>query len=158
MPAPLPFSRRPRPIALVRGRIGARDGGLLDQYVNDRPYAGNSFLARDLAGLRKRAERRSEERAELADTPIPLVARIPLSRVEAVPVSSSGCHAPCYEVEASRQPVDPGRPEWGDSTYYNVALSATARLQDLLLTSTCSFRCSTTTSTTGSAETRSTSF
>ena len=33
------------PIALVRGRVGAREGGLLDQYVNDRPYAANSFLA-----------------------------------------------------------------------------------------------------------------
>jgi hypothetical protein len=37
------------PIALVRGRSGSREGGLLDQYVNDRPYAANSFLAAAIA-------------------------------------------------------------------------------------------------------------
>lgn len=34
------------PIALVRGRRGpAGEGGQLEQYVNDRPYAANSFLS-----------------------------------------------------------------------------------------------------------------
>ena len=34
------------PIALVRGRKGpAGEGGQLQQYVNDRPYAANSFLS-----------------------------------------------------------------------------------------------------------------
>ena len=37
------------PIALVRGRIGAREGGLLDQYVNDRPYAATLFSPRPCA-------------------------------------------------------------------------------------------------------------
>ncbi len=32
------------PVSLVRG--GGRDGGLLDQYVSDRPYAASSFLSR----------------------------------------------------------------------------------------------------------------
>ena len=32
------------PVALVRGRGGA-SAGLLDQYVNDRPYVGSSFLS-----------------------------------------------------------------------------------------------------------------
>jgi hypothetical protein len=31
------------PVGLVRG--GGKDGGLLDQYVNDRPYAASSFLS-----------------------------------------------------------------------------------------------------------------
>src|SRR5262249_4091864 len=34
------------PVALVRGRRGSTgDGGLIDQYVNDRPYAASSFLS-----------------------------------------------------------------------------------------------------------------
>jgi hypothetical protein len=34
------------PIGLVRGRGPASEGGQLDQYINDRPYAANSFLGR----------------------------------------------------------------------------------------------------------------
>src|SRR5687767_8633088 len=34
------------PVGLVRGRGGAAgEGGLMDQYVNDRPYAASSFLS-----------------------------------------------------------------------------------------------------------------
>src|SRR6266851_5477163 len=33
------------PIALVRGRGPAGEGGQLEQYVNDRPFAANSFLS-----------------------------------------------------------------------------------------------------------------
>jgi hypothetical protein len=33
------------PVALVRGRGPAGEGGQLEQYVNDRPYAANSFLS-----------------------------------------------------------------------------------------------------------------
>src|SRR6516162_7463048 len=34
------------PVGLVRGRRGpAGEGGLLEQYVNDRPYVASSFLS-----------------------------------------------------------------------------------------------------------------
>jgi hypothetical protein len=33
------------PVALVRGRGPAGESGQLEQYVNDRPYAANSFLS-----------------------------------------------------------------------------------------------------------------
>ncbi len=33
------------PIGLVRGRVGSTEGGLLEQYVNDRPYVASSFLS-----------------------------------------------------------------------------------------------------------------
>jgi hypothetical protein len=34
------------PVGLVRGRHGpAGEGGQLEQYVNDRPYAANSFMS-----------------------------------------------------------------------------------------------------------------
>lgn len=63
------------PIGLVRGR-GAGDGPL-DHYVNDKPYAASSFLSVALARtLRTAMSGASKERAELAQTPIPLEAVI----------------------------------------------------------------------------------
>src|SRR5687768_4079175 len=38
------------PVALVRNRRGPRgEGGALEQYVNDRPYAASSFLSVSIA-------------------------------------------------------------------------------------------------------------
>src|SRR5437867_5235649 len=63
------------PVGLVRGR---GDGpGLLDQYVNDRPYVASSFLSVAIADVFGSAiNGRSRERPELAATPIPLEATI----------------------------------------------------------------------------------
>lgn len=59
------------PIDLVRGR-GQADG-MLDQYVNDRPYAASSFLSVALVRVFRTAMNGvSPERQALADTPIPL--------------------------------------------------------------------------------------
>ena len=122
------------PIALVRGRIGAREGGLLDQYVNDRPYAANSFLAAAIAQVYGSAlNGRSDERAELANTPIPLIARIAAIPSRGGPGLIERLFAPLgYTIDATRQAVDSRRPEWGESPYYNLTLRADVRLQDLL--------------------------
>ncbi|HEX4860317.1 MAG TPA: 3' terminal RNA ribose 2'-O-methyltransferase Hen1 [Rhizomicrobium sp.] len=66
------------PVGLVRGK-GSSDG-LLDQYVNDRPYAASSFLSVALArALRTAMGGTSKERPELALAAIPLdVAVTPL--------------------------------------------------------------------------------
>lgn len=59
------------PVGLVRGR-GSGDG-LLDQYVNDRPYAASSFLSVALnRAFRTAMTGSSKERQDLAATPIPL--------------------------------------------------------------------------------------
>lgn len=59
------------PVGLVRGR-GSSDG-LLDQYVNDRPYAASSFLSVALNRIfRSAMAGTSRERPELAAMPIPL--------------------------------------------------------------------------------------
>jgi 3' terminal RNA ribose 2'-O-methyltransferase Hen1 len=61
------------PIGLVRGK-GSADG-LLDQYVNDRPYAASSFLSVALARvLRTAMSGTSKDRPELAQQAIPLEA------------------------------------------------------------------------------------
>src|SRR5882757_4579229 len=51
------------PVALVRGRGPAGEGGQLEQYVNDRPYAANSFLSVALGRIFTTAmSERSKER------------------------------------------------------------------------------------------------
>src|SRR5437660_8264305 len=62
------------PVALVRRRRGpAGEGGALEQYVNDRPYAASSFLSVAIAEVFGSAlAGKSKERPELVDTPLPL--------------------------------------------------------------------------------------
>ncbi len=61
------------PVGLVRGK--GRSDGLLDQYVNDRPYAASSFLSVALGrALRTAMAGTSRERPELAEAEIPLEA------------------------------------------------------------------------------------
>ncbi|PBC10476.1 3' terminal RNA ribose 2'-O-methyltransferase Hen1 [Mesorhizobium sp. WSM3859] len=61
------------PVGLVRGK-GQADG-LLDQYVNDRPYAASSFLSVALNKMLRTAMTGiSKERQQLADSDLPLEA------------------------------------------------------------------------------------
>ena len=120
------------PVALVRGRGGGE--GLLDQYVNDRPYVASSMLSVAIAALFGTAlNGRSRERAELAATPIPLEARIvalparggePLLRRLFEPLG--------YTVDIIGHVLDERFPAWGQSPYYTVVLRGTQRLSDLL--------------------------
>ena len=59
------------PIRLVRGRPDDRDGGLFDQYVNDRPYAASSFISSAITECYRTAMNgRSKDRQELADSEV----------------------------------------------------------------------------------------
>jgi 3' terminal RNA ribose 2'-O-methyltransferase Hen1 len=122
------------PIALVRGRIGAREGGLLDQYVNDRPYAANSFLAAAISQVFGSAlNGRCEDRPELVQTQIPLKATVAALPSRGGPGMIERLFGPLdYAVDVARLPLDPERPAWGESAYYNLTLTGTLRLQDLL--------------------------
>jgi len=61
------------PVGLVRGK--GRADGLLDQYVNDRPYAASSFLSVALNKMLRTAMTGiSKERQQLADSDLPLEA------------------------------------------------------------------------------------
>src|SRR5215471_2896035 len=66
------------PVGLVRKKRGARaEGGLLEQYVNDRPYVASSFLSVAIARVfRSAMAGASKERPELVHTPLSLLARI----------------------------------------------------------------------------------
>ncbi|MHC4952848.1 MAG: 3' terminal RNA ribose 2'-O-methyltransferase Hen1 [Planctomycetota bacterium] len=124
------------PVGLIRGRRspGRRGEGLIDQYVNDRPYASCSFLSTAIAKVFGSAlGGRCEARPELVETPIPLVARISALPCRGGAKLLRELFEPLgYEIEAERQPLDPTFPDWGESAYHNVVLTQTVRLTDLL--------------------------
>jgi 3' terminal RNA ribose 2'-O-methyltransferase Hen1 len=123
------------PVGLVRKPGGpSGEGGLLDQYVNDRPYVCSSFTSVALARVFGTAlGGRSKDRQDLANAEIPMsvqIAAVPCRGGEAflrrlfVPLG--------YEVQATRLPLDEQFPEWGESHYWNVTLVAEKRLRDIL--------------------------
>jgi 3' terminal RNA ribose 2'-O-methyltransferase Hen1 len=120
------------PIALVRGKGG--NDGLLDQYVNDRPYAASSFLSVAMArGLRSALNAVSETRPELAQSAIPLEAVVTPLPVRAERGLVKTLFAPLgYAVKVEPIALDATSPSWGDSAYITLRLSATCRLADLL--------------------------
>jgi 3' terminal RNA ribose 2'-O-methyltransferase Hen1 len=120
------------PVGLVRGAGGG--GGLLDQYVNDRPYAASSFLSVALArGAREALAGRSRERPELAERAIPLELNVAPVPVRGAPDLVERLFAPLgYELAVERFPLDPERPEWGESPYAAMRLSAVLPLWEAL--------------------------
>jgi 3' terminal RNA ribose 2'-O-methyltransferase Hen1 len=116
------------PIGLVRGK--GRAEGLLDQYVNDRPYAASSFLSVALArSLRTAMGGTSKERPALAETPIPLEAVV-------TPLPARGGEKLVRELfeplgwTTEIDPIEgPGRHA---SRYVRLRLTGTARLSALL--------------------------
>lgn len=70
------------PVGLVRGRPTATDdGGLVDAYVNDRPYAASSFLSVAIARVLGTALGGRSDRPELVDRELALEARVTPVRV-----------------------------------------------------------------------------
>jgi 3' terminal RNA ribose 2'-O-methyltransferase Hen1 len=123
------------PIGLVRGRKGpAGEGGQLQQYVNDRPYAANSFLSVAIGRLFTAAlNGKSKERQALAQTPIPLVAKIPVIAARGGGELVRRLFEPLgYTVTIEELPLDEKFPEWGGSAYISLELAATVTLETLL--------------------------
>ncbi|HEU4415471.1 MAG TPA: 3' terminal RNA ribose 2'-O-methyltransferase Hen1 [Candidatus Angelobacter sp.] len=123
------------PVGLVRNRRGpSGEGGALAQYVNDRPYVASSFLSVAIAQVFASAlGGRSKERQELAESAIALSARVSVLPCRGGEELIHQLFEPLgYRVMVQRHTLDEKFPEWGESPYYTVELTATARLQDLL--------------------------
>src|SRR5207244_7417756 len=123
------------PVALVRNRKGpGGDAGTLKQYVNDRPYVASSFLSVAIAQVFGSAlGGRSKDRPELADTVIPLQARLAVLPCRGGDDLLRRLFEPLgYTVTAQGYILDEQFPEWGESRYFTVTLEATCRLSDLL--------------------------
>jgi len=123
------------PVGLVRKRRGpSGEGGTLDQYVNDRPFAASSFLSVALADVFSTAlAGNSKERAELVNAALPLHATFSALPCRGGEKILRELFEPLgYSVSARRLPLDEQFPEWGDSPYYHVELDVQLPLQLLL--------------------------
>ncbi|MBX3083022.1 MAG: 3' terminal RNA ribose 2'-O-methyltransferase Hen1 [Anaerolineae bacterium] len=115
-------------------RRDGRSGFALEQYVNDRPYAATSFLSVAIANVFGSAlNGKSKDRAELAETAIPLEASLISLPCRGGESLLRRLFEPLdYTVMAERYPLDTAFPTWGESAYYTVTLTHTIKLQDLL--------------------------
>jgi 3' terminal RNA ribose 2'-O-methyltransferase Hen1 len=115
------------PIGLVRGR--GQGEGLLDKYVNDRPYAASSFLSVALnRAFRTAMTGVSRERPDLAASPIPLTVRV-------TPLPARGGETVIRQLfEPLGWTVNVERIEGpaGPSRYYNLRLEGAQRVADAL--------------------------
>ncbi|MEO1204962.1 MAG: 3' terminal RNA ribose 2'-O-methyltransferase Hen1 [Pseudomonadota bacterium] len=124
-------------VDLVRGR-GEKDQGLLQSYVNDRPYAVSSFLSVAIAKtLRNALQGASKERQGLADQAIPLEAQVMPLPVRGDDGTLHRLFGPLgYEIETETIPLDEQLIELGDAwaqgPYVKLTLRATCRLRDML--------------------------
>ncbi len=121
------------PVALVRGK-GKGAGGLLDQYVNDRPYAASSLLCVAITQcLRTAMTGRCKQRQDLADTPIPLEATVSALAARGREGMVGRLFEPLgYTVEETPIPLDETMPELGEGPFIRLRLSAVIRLAELL--------------------------
>ncbi|MER8986098.1 3' terminal RNA ribose 2'-O-methyltransferase Hen1 [Mesorhizobium sp. M0843] len=118
------------PIGLVRGKGQAE--GLLDQYVNDRPYTASSFLSVALNKvLRTAMTGISKERQQLADSDLPLEAVV-------TPLPMRGGEALVRDLfeplgwTVNLAPVETVGSGAGGPRYGHLRLTGTGRLSSLL--------------------------
>lgn len=117
-------------VALVRGRGDSP----LAAYVSDRPYVASSFLSVAIARMLGTAlSGRSKEREQLAQTELPLEARLSAIAPRGGEHVVRALFEPLgWRVEIDRIPLDAQHPEWGEGRVMRVRLAGTARLESLL--------------------------
>lgn len=122
------------PVNLVRRGGKAAEIFALQEYVNDRPYVASSFMSVAIAQVLGPAmSGRSKDRQELADTAIPLEARISVLPCRGGEGLLRRLFEPLgYEMNTERLPLDERFPDWGESRYFTVTLRAEKRLSELL--------------------------
>jgi 3' terminal RNA ribose 2'-O-methyltransferase Hen1 len=120
------------PVGIVRGK--GQGEGLLDQYVNDRPYVASSFLSVAISQVFGSAlQGRCNDRQELVATPIALEARLDVLPVRGGERFLQAIFEPLgYSIEAMMHPLDERFPEWGTSPYFSVTIRKLTTLAELL--------------------------
>lgn len=123
-------------IGLVRNKRFRGDNGVLDYYINDKPYTASSLLAVALGKvLRNAMTSTSEAYPELADTPLPLRLEVPV-------ISTRGrdghdlahrLFAPLgWTIEQRPIALDEIYPLWEDSRYSSLMLTGMVPLHAAL--------------------------
>jgi 3' terminal RNA ribose 2'-O-methyltransferase Hen1 len=122
------------PVGLVRRRGPRGNDFSLGQYVNDRPYATSSFMSVVLGKVFSTAMAgRSKERPELVEQAIPLKVRLPVTPCRGGEEVAHRLFEPLgYEVATLAIPLDARFPQWGNSQYLDLTLTATLTLKKLL--------------------------
>jgi 3' terminal RNA ribose 2'-O-methyltransferase Hen1 len=123
------------PIGLVKKKSGERGSAYpLYQYVNDRPYICSSFMSVALSRVFGTAmSGRSRERLELVEKSLPLEAKVSVVPCRGGEFLLKKLFEPLgYEVEIERLDLDENFPEWGEGSYYSLAIKGTVPLKDLL--------------------------
>lgn len=117
------------PVRLVRGQRGS-----VEDYVNDRPYVASSFMSVTLAQVYGSAMAgQCKDRQALAETALPFTACLAVVQCRGgEPVLCRLFEPLGYQVTAELHPLDEQHPEWGQSDYFTVTLTATLRLSELL--------------------------
>ena len=118
------------PVGLVRGKGHA--AGLLDQYVNDRPYAASSFLSVALnKSLRTAMNGQCNARPDLAEAELPLEAVVtPLPMRGGADLVRSLFEPLGWTVDIG--PVEGADPKTESQLYGRLRLTGAARLSALL--------------------------
>ena len=116
------------PVELVRG------AQKLEDYVNDRPYVSSSYLAVAIARVFGTAlAGNCQKRPELVDTKLPLEVAVEVIRSRGGEVALRRLFEPLgYRVDATQLPLDEKLPEWGESRYFRLTLTANATVHDAL--------------------------
>jgi 3' terminal RNA ribose 2'-O-methyltransferase Hen1 len=122
------------PVGLARGRPNVGAESQSNRYVNDRPYTSSSLMSVAIARVFGSAMAgKSRERQVLADSPLPLQAKVSVVPCADGEVLLRRLFEPLgYRVQAQAVPLDETFPEWGASSYFTLELSAEVRLADLL--------------------------
>jgi 3' terminal RNA ribose 2'-O-methyltransferase Hen1 len=123
------------PIGLVRGRGGpSGDGGLLTQYVNDRPYVASSFLSVAISQVFASAMAgRSKERPDLAASALPLEAHVASVPCRGGEELLRRLFEPLgYTLTATQTDLDVVAADWGPGRYFTVTLTGMKRVSELL--------------------------
>ena len=119
-------------VGLVRNKRFRGDNGVLDYYINDRPFTASSLLAVALGKvLRSAMTETSEAHPELAGTPLPLRLEVPVVSTRGVDGQDlvRRLFAPLgWTIEQQPIALDDAYPEWGDSRYSSLVLTGTVPL------------------------------
>ena len=120
------LTRRPH------GRFG--ENFALAPYVSDRPYVASSFLSVAIAQVFSSAlSGKSKERPQLAETAIPLEARLSILPCQGGEQLLRRLFEPLgYKIQVERYTLDARFSDWGESRYFTVTLENTCRLNELL--------------------------
>lgn len=116
------------PVGLIRSTAGRQSNWALGNYVNDRPYAASSFLSVAISKAFGTALNGGcNKHPELPEKKLDLEIQLPV--VPSPDQMLEKLFEPLgYTVEATKLPLEPSYPDWGESRYHSLKLTIQERL------------------------------